>query len=262
MRGRYPEAAQEQARAMLAVLERDHPGAAERLRPHPIIELASWTDLRVLLVEEHSDGQGCSVSGSYHPELSPPTLLVGRSLSHRRRAFTALHELGHHLQQNDVGLGERTFDAEDPVRFQEEACDAFAAQVLLPDDQIRQRIGPAGPTARDVVDLYESSAASREACCVWAARHLTEAGAVVLHDAAGTVLFAAPRGFVPPARRSDQSDTPLVRAALRAKGPVEHHETFVRYRDGRTSSPLSGQAAWCGDDYVITVLRSRVASAA
>ncbi len=211
---------------MLAVLDRRWPGAARRLRPHPIVELASWPEIRVRLVEEQLGGSGCAVSGSYHPELTPPTLLIGRSLSHRRRAFTALHELGHHLQQTDVALGERTFEAENPLLFQEKVCDAFAAEVLLP--------ASAEPrTAQDVVAAYFDSAASREACCVWASQRIR--GTVALVDGAGKVLFASRRGF---------SGSPLVRAALRSRSAV---------------SDATGDAAWC-DGYLIVVLH--VASSA
>ncbi|GAA4023976.1 hypothetical protein GCM10022247_55500 [Allokutzneria multivorans] len=211
---------------MLAVLDRRWPGAARRLRPHPIVELASWPEIRVRLVEEQLGESGCAVSGSYHPELTPPTLLIGRSLSHRRRAFTALHELGHHLQQTDVALGERTFEAANPLLFQEKACDAFAAAVLLSS--------LARPcSAQDVVSAYFSSAASREACCVWASRHIR--GTVALLDASGKVLFASHQGF---------SASALVRSALRSRSAV---------------SDATGDAAWC-DGYLIVVLR--VASSA
>jgi hypothetical protein len=254
MRGRFVLGAQVQAGAMLVVLERAHPGAAARLRLDPMTELKTWPSVRVTLVEESNGGDRCSVAGSYHPEPPPPTLLVGRSASHRRRGFTALHELGHHLQQTDLALGERTFDFDDPELFQEEACDAFAAQVLLPDDDLKSHIGPKGPVAQGVVDLFHRSAASREACCVWAARHLTAAGAVVLLDETGTVLFAAPRSFIPPARGSDQAATPLIEAALRTHRTVTRDETFVSYRNGATGPHVYGQAAWCDENYLIAVL--------
>ena len=123
--------------------------------------------------EESSNDSGCSVAGSYQP--NPPTLVVTKSLSSGRRRFTALHELGHHLQQTDIALGNTVFGYSDPDSFEEEACDAFAAGVLLPDDELRTQLSPRGPTAQDVVDLYSvHSSASREACCVWAAR--TSAG--------------------------------------------------------------------------------------
>lgn len=239
---------------MIAALERERPGAPARLRRQPLDELLTWPAIRVSLVDESTGEDRCSVAGSYHPDPPPPTLLVARSASYRRRGFTALHELGHHLQQTDIQLGERTFQFDDPELFQEEACDAFAAQVLLPDDEVQDRIGTRGPTAQDVVDLFDRSAASREACCVWAARHLTGSGAVVLLDTAGSVLFAAPHSFIPPARGSDQTGTPLIKAALRTHNTVTRDDTFVVYRNGSTSQHCYGQAAWCGDDYLIAVL--------
>jgi Zn-dependent peptidase ImmA (M78 family) len=219
MRGLFVVEAQVQAQAMLAVVDREHPGALERLRRDPVAELSGWADIEVSLVEETAGIDRCSVAGSYEP--APPTLVVAESTSRRRRGFTALHELGHHLQQTNLELGDATYQYSDPEQFQEEACDAFAAQVLLPDHDLARRIDPRGPVAQDVVDLFTTySSASREACCVWAARHLTGVGAVVLLDGAGTVLFAAPHGFIPPARGSDQSSTPLIAAALHSRGRV------------------------------------------
>ncbi|WP_161791055.1 ImmA/IrrE family metallo-endopeptidase [Actinomadura welshii] len=194
------------------------------------------------------------MAGSYWPDPPPPTLLVARSASYRRRGFTALHELGHHLQQTDIDLGQRTYQVDDPDLFQEEACDAFAAQVLLPDDQLHGRIDSRGPTAEDVVDLFHRSAASREACCVWAARHLTGAGTVVLLDESGTVLFAAPRSFIPPARGTSQAGTPLIEAAIRTRGTTTRDATYVVYRNGSIGPHCYGQAAWCGDRYLIAIL--------
>jgi hypothetical protein len=254
MRGMYVLEAQSQAKCMEAVVERIHPGAIARLGREPLTELRLWDDLAVALIEETSTGTGCSVAGSYQP--NPPTLVVTRSLSPGRRGFTALHELGHHLQQTDIALGNTVFSYSNPDMFEEEACDAFAAEVLLPDDELRTRISPRGPTAQDVADLYNvHSSASREACCVWAARHLQGSGAVVLLDGAGIVRFAAPKSFIPPAKNSDQSQTPLIESALRNPGTgATRDETFVSYRNGGTSEALYGQARWFDNDYLVAVL--------
>ncbi|MBE8524106.1 ImmA/IrrE family metallo-endopeptidase [Amycolatopsis sp. H6(2020)] len=246
MRGKYVAEAQEQASAMCEVLERSHPGAAERLRHDPLAELDRWDDLAVVAVPESAGVDRCSVAGSYHP--APPTLFVAQSASRRRNGFTGLHELGHHLQQTDEHLGSRTFDVSDSAAFEEEACDAFAAQILLPDAELSAALGPRGPVVQDVADLFAKSSASREACCVWAARHLRGAGAVVLLDSSGIVLFASPRSFIPPARKSDQSGTPLIAAALANRGrQVSRDETHVAYRTGHASDPLYGQAVWSGE---------------
>ncbi|GAA1656891.1 hypothetical protein GCM10009765_02960 [Fodinicola feengrottensis] len=254
MFGQYTLEAQTQAEAMLAFLERDRPGVTSRLRYAAVSELETWPDVCVEMVDESVGEDRCSVAGSYHPAPPPPTLRVGRAASHRRRGFTALHELGHHLQQTDPLLGERTFEYSDPNQFQEEACDAFAAHVLLADEELRGLIGARGPTAQDVVEIFSRTQASREACCVWAAQRLAGAGAVVLLDGRGTVLFAAARTFVPPARRSDQSGTPLIEAALLSGRTARRDRTFVSYRNGSTSDDLYGDAVWCDVQYLIAVL--------
>jgi hypothetical protein len=68
-----------QADAMLAVLDRDHPGARIRLGADALGELDRWPDLRVLLVPDEAARQGCSVAGGYRHATRPPTLLVAAS---------------------------------------------------------------------------------------------------------------------------------------------------------------------------------------
>jgi IrrE N-terminal-like domain len=256
MRRQYSAEAIAQAKAMLTVLDAHHAGALLALRDDPLGELGRWPQLQVRLVAElHSEG-ACSVAGSYQHQATPPALVVSRSRSIRRRGFTALHELGHHLQQTDPDLGQRLFSVENSELLEERACDAFAARVLLPDDGVAAHISPRGPTATAVAELFRNSRASREACCVRAAEHLIGAGVVVLLDQDGTVLFAAPRGLIPPARGSDQSDTPLIAAALKGTDTVERDQTVLTYRGGNTSDLVYGQASWCDPGYLIAVVVS------
>ncbi len=254
MRGRFAEEAAAQADAMIAVVEQHRPGTLAALRKGPLDELRTWPDLVVEMVPEGRGGGRCSVAGNYRDETEPPTLVVGESRSLRRRGFTGLHELGHHLQQTDPALGRRLFDYEDSEAFEDAACDAFAARVLLPGELVKDVIDPRGPTASAVVELFHHSQASREACCVRAAEHLTGGGVVVLLDAAGSVIFAAPRGMLPPAKGSDQAATPLIAAALRASATVERDSTFIAFKNDSTSDTQYGQAAWCDADYLVAVL--------
>ncbi|MFE4828114.1 ImmA/IrrE family metallo-endopeptidase [Streptomyces sp. NPDC056672] len=199
-------------------------------------------------------GEGrCSVAGSYRDDTDPPMLVVGNSRSYRRRGFTALHELGHHLQQTDPRLGQALFSWQNSEVFEDAACDAFAARVLLPDDEIPERVRLRGPSATDVTELFHRSEASREACCVRAAEYLA-GGAVVLLDRAGTTLFSSSRSLIPPARGSNQSGTPLIERALRTGATAQHDKTYVEYRSGRAGEILYGQAAWCDEEYIVAVL--------
>ncbi|MBJ7000163.1 ImmA/IrrE family metallo-endopeptidase [Streptomyces sp. CRPSP2-6A1] len=253
-RHRFVQEAPLQAEAMISAVERLHPGALEALRADPLAELHRWTDIRVSLEPEADRDGRCSVAGSYRSDSDPPTLVVGASRSIRRRGFTGLHELGHHLQQTDAALGQRLFDWDDSEAFEEAACDAFAARILVPEGRISEEVRRRGPSADDVVTMFRTSQASREACCVRAAQYLAGGGAVVLLDVTGQVLFAASRGMIPPARGSDQSGTPLVSAALGTRATVQRDKTYVVYRSGGRSDLLYGQAAWCDEDYLITVL--------
>jgi hypothetical protein len=77
----------------------------------------------------------------------------------------------------------------------------------------------------------------------------------VLLDPAGIVRFAAPKSFIPPAKNSDQSQTPLIELALRNPSTgATRDETFVSYRNGGSSEALYGQARWLDNDYLVAVL--------
>ncbi|MEC3998893.1 ImmA/IrrE family metallo-endopeptidase [Actinacidiphila sp. DG2A-62] len=250
----FTTAAPEQARAMLAVLEQRHPGRREALRTETLAELGAWPEIQIRMVPESGGGGRCSVAGSYDDETVPPTVHVGQARSLRRQGFTALHELGHHLQQTDPDLGDRLFDWSDSEALEEAACDAFAARILLPESQLPDHLRERGPTAADVVALFESSRASREACCVRASEFIISSGTVVLLDTDGTVVFAARHGMIPPARGSDQAATPLVRAALKSRGSAQVDRTHILFRDGHRGEDLYGQADWMDQDYLVAVL--------
>jgi Zn-dependent peptidase ImmA (M78 family) len=243
-----------QASRMLEVLESRSPGAAERLHADPLAELTAWTEIRVAQVPDTQSDSRCSVAGGYLHDTNPPTLTVTRSLSGGRQQFTALHELGHHLQKTDarLGLAVRRQPANREA-FEDAACDAFASRVLLPDDALTAWPTDRSPRAADIVAMFEQTQASRAACCVRAVERLHSHGFVAVLDAEGTVTFAAGRGDVfPPARGTSQAATPLVAAALRRRTSAQVDTTYVRYGDGSTSLELYGDAAW-SNDYLIAV---------
>lgn len=247
-----------QAEAIASCIEEAHPGALVRLGHDALTELASWSEIQVQGAPDTDVGEGCSVAGSYNTDVNPPALCMAMSASPGRRKFTALHELGHHVQQNSYDLGAVLVMSADPTGLEEGACNLFAANTLLPKEAVNRYIGTRGPTAAEVVDLFTGSQASRAACCVCAAGRLTSPGAVILLSYDGVVSFAQPAGgFIPPARGSDQSATPLVSAALR-RGGRARTDTFVTYRTGRRSDTVYGDCADAGGWLVAVLAADRV----
>jgi len=238
---------------MLAVLDRDQPRLGERLLDDPNAAMSGLDGVEIVMVDENGDG-GCSVAGGYRHDLVPPRIVVTRSASRPRRLFTALHEYGHHLQQNDPELGGHLIDAPHGEELEEAACDVFASRILLPDGLVDEHIPARGPTAESVLALYGTGRASRAACCVRAVERLGGAGAVVLLSPEGKVDFAVSRGLYPPARGSDQSSSAVVAAVMGApEATVERERTRIRYSTGGLSDELYGQATWV-DGYIVAVL--------
>jgi len=240
-----------QVEAMMTVWE-SRSGSVEALTLDAFEVLKERDDVTVVSVPEFvpQDSQlGCSVAGGY--KWDPPTLIVTESMSRRRQQFTLLHELGHHIQKTDIGLGTIVVEHQQPEEFEDACCDSFAARVLLPDDLVDAHVPGRGPTVQGAIELFEASNASRAAICVRLAGRLQSAGVVAVLDESGIVTFAAARGgLYPPARGSDQTANPIVTAALDSDDPTR---TFARddaqiwYRSGNSSERLYGQAAWVGD---------------
>jgi len=239
----------------------DRGGSLEELTLDAFRALGGREDLSVLRVPEFvpADSQlGCSVAGGYRP--TPPTLVVTESMSLRRQQFTLLHELGHHLQRTDLDLGSAVVSHRDPEGFEEACCEEFAAQVLIPGDLLEDRLRWEGVTARNAVELFKETNASRAAICFRLAGALKSSGVVAVLDQDANVTFAAPHGAIfPPARGSNQYANPLVRAAIEESNPtrvVARDNAIIWYRTGNASDQLYGQAAWAGDRLFVVMVES------
>ncbi len=248
-----------QAEAMIVEVEARYPGSRARLAANSIQELESWNEVALRFVSEDSgydDGvHKCSISGRYLENYEPPELVIAQSGSTRRNHFTALHELGHHLQRTTLTLGEVALRHMSSEEFEDASCDVFASRILISDDITSAAISSRGPDAESVVRLYESSNASRAACCVRAAERFAGFGAIVLLDSRGVVVFPATSGIYPPAFGSSQANTPLVSELLTQRSrnaPIERDSNIV-YQNGSTSSTLYGQAMWW-DGYIVVIL--------
>lgn len=238
---------------MIAVLQASDPDLLAALGDDALDALQRHPDVTLRLVPESDTEGGCTVAGGYRGSESPPALIVTRSLSPRRRAFTALHEFGHHLQRTTLDLAEVLLQHTAEEDLEEAACQVFASRVLLPDALVNELTPARGPDATTVAEFFARSNASRAACCVRAAELLAGGGAVVMYRENGTVDMAVSTGLIPPARGSDQSTTPLLaRMLARPNGTVEHDNTVIAYSTG-TSDLLYGQATWV-DGYIVAIL--------
>jgi hypothetical protein len=104
--------------------------------------------------------------------------------------------------------------------------------------------------------LFEQTQASRAACCARVVEYLGTSGVAAVIDNAGRVRFARGHGdVIGPAQGTDQSESPLIKAALASDTGAQRDRTYFTYRTGTHSSEMYGDAAWAGDYLlVVTVL--------
>lgn len=245
---------------MLAELERRWPAGATALRQHTVDTLAEWHEVVVRPVPESDADAECSVAGAYLSGESPPVVAIALSLSPGRRAFTALHELGHHLQQTTNELIEKLLkQTDDGWALEEAACNSFAAAIAIPGTVVHRHIDEAGPTAHTIVSLWEDRDidASRAAVCAKAAERLRSPGHVLLLDADGKVTFGSSYGLPPLRRESNQSGIAVVRDVLTDPSHAKQGRTAVVYRDGITGQDLYGQAKHMGGHVVLVAVTEK-----
>ncbi len=230
-----------------ALLSARGDGTSERLRDDPLGELEAWPELEVILVDAIPKTD-CAIAGVYFSDSTPARIGIWSQVTRPRRDFTALHELGHHLQLHDADLAAEYDDQPDQgAALEELTCDAFAASILIPDAMAQETLGPDTPTAPAVVSLWRKTGASRAAIAVAAARRLRSAGHVVLLDEAGEVAFSSSMAELPLKRGRDQSKTAIVRRLRGSSLPVVSvRDQQFEYRDGIAGTPLFAQATDMG----------------
>lgn len=192
-----PSTARRLACLLIEGLEQTFPSAVAELRSNPLSAVLDWPDVSVALFDvdaERRTGGRCSVFGFYLEDHTPPLIRIARVPSSGMMNFTCLHELAHHLQPDHEAVADELLRLDgDDRRLEDRVCDAFAAEILLPDEVVAgsgidERLGP---TARQVVAMFEASPASRAATCVRAAQLLRHEGWVLVADDAGVIQFAA-----------------------------------------------------------------------
>ncbi len=119
-------------------------------------------------------------------------VILFRPTRSRRENFTLMHELGHHLLENNIDCLAWIADQSDPPKVLEQLCDQIAADLLITSALVDQLIGQRNPDATALLDLYDRTEASRSACAIAIARRLPCDGFVLLvEDGADSVFFAA-----------------------------------------------------------------------
>lgn len=233
--GAYARRARELAALLLDTLDADAPHLRQIAPSDQSLE-PELRELGVTVTLAPQVESDCSVAGSC--DRKTHSITVVRAARPRMR-FTALHEFAHLLGDDHDPFQTRLYELGGTTRraVEEDACEAFAAALLLPDELVNSVLDTTGVTARGVVKLVQASAASREACAVGAAQRLRAPGYVMLVDRSGHAVFTARSGdAMPIARGTSQAESVLsqvvrTRTALRDRGEL-------LYRSGTSSEPL------------------------
>ena len=120
-------------------------------------------------------------------------VILYRPTASRRENFTLMHELGHHLVDNNIECLSWLADQPDPNRVLEQVCDQVAADLLVPADLVDKLIGQHALDAGAVLELYDHTEASRSACAIAIARRLPCDGFVLVIEEGATAIFFAAR---------------------------------------------------------------------
>jgi len=241
----------------------------DELSRSPLAALDDWDEVVVRRLPRTDSAlvqtgvESCNVAGTYYDGTSSslPIIAVAQSMSSGRDAFTALHELGHHLQRTTGPLADQLAELDIELSFvvEDEVCNRFAAAVLIPADTAAAVLGGGTPTAGDVVELTRRSSASRSAVCVRAGQHLETPGLVVLLDPEDNVQFATWGNMPAPRRGSAQGSSTLVRRARArlAEGSsnfrISDDDFRFLYRDEIEGESLYAQIADIGGGYLVIV---------
>ncbi|MCU1579996.1 MAG: hypothetical protein JWP19_2200 [Rhodoglobus sp.] len=237
---------------MLELLDARDPAIRDRLEAGPVAELGTWSDLEIAYIDFAAQSPDCTIAGAYVDTIEPPRIGIVPGTFSRREAFTALHELGHHLQRTQIELAEDLPGQPDRGRQLEEmTSDAFAAAILIPPALATEHLGGSTPTAAQVARLWRAGQASRAAVCVRAVQNLASPGHVVLLDADGVIVFSASYADYPLRRGLDESQTEIVRAVRTSNAGLVSRKTSWLYANDVPGQEMYAQVTRLGDYFVV-----------
>lgn len=120
-------------------------------------------------------------------------IILYRRTPSRRENFTLVHELAHHLVDDDEDCPSWLADQPDPPRLLEEVCDHIASDLLIAPEIMGRALDGRPPSAQTIAALHESTRASRTACAIAVAKKLPCDGFVLLTERGTNEVFAAAR---------------------------------------------------------------------
>ncbi|WP_083473542.1 ImmA/IrrE family metallo-endopeptidase [Frankia sp. R43] len=206
-------------------------------------------------LQDRPVSSSCSVAGSSDAERRSITVVRAAA---PRMTFTALHEIAHVEGATDDDFQQALYDMPDGARdAEEDACEAFAARILLPDSQVDAILDHQGCTAAGMAKLVGALPnVSREACAVAIAHRLRAPGYAAILRQDGSLQFAARSGDSLSLRRaSDQSGTDLWAGVLR--GGRFRDQGHLAFSGGSLTSRLYLDALRVDDIiYVVGVVDS------
>lgn len=166
--------------------------AQARFSTNPMAVLRNDLDLTVRAVEHlasaRDDGGACD-GVSF---LQDGVILYAPTPWSRRENFTLAHELGHWLAEKAPDVYDWVADQNEPGRLLETVCDRVAQRLLLPESAAAAVVGSGPIRAHHLIDLYNTTQASRPVCAIALAKHLPGLGAIAIIDRySGAVTHAS-----------------------------------------------------------------------
>jgi hypothetical protein len=212
--------------------------ARTALQTLPIPTVESF-GVRVRLRPDSIVAGYCTVSGTYFH--NPPRIAVAETPTQRRIAFTVLHEFAHHLLR---GSYEFSSLARNP-HLEEELCDSFAAEILVPSALLDEVMTSEPPTSQEICDLYRRSYGSGAVCARRVSERLTTSGYVVVAVENEITYAFSVDMLVDIERHVAQQPESLFSAASRVG--AASGVTQLVCRPGHMTAPLMGDVVR-GDD--------------
>lgn len=121
--------------------------------PISLRDVVSALNLEVVRVA----GEPFSCEAALEPVGDGHRIVLRGESSERRRRFTIAHEIGHFVLHAHRLAPERGGRADGTWRLQEHEADQFAADLLMPEDLVRQAALEHGPDAARLADRFDVS---------------------------------------------------------------------------------------------------------